>query len=470
MIIFDSIDEPYSDLNASGSVDMFREYYEAIRQFLKFGGSEFSSSNSDARGQRRRRLSALKSSRLAPLSIRQRQKLSEQVQLEPGVQRYLLRRLLDETALKEIADNPLLFGLLCDHLRALGRADLPPTLYDIVGVSIATKLRSIPQPELIEDIVSLAQQISYLMTTEGDLGPEPNSAQLVSALRRSPEITQDPDLGIRTLIRSRICRVTGAGEFSFVHRIFQEHFRAGWLLRHWKEVDARDLLTLSQWRESTVVGLRSGPDELRYDLIQGAIQVLAEQAGEAQGVLSSVAPLLALSDSQPLPTPTKFFIWPGAGLHVLQLLSAGMFDQVDLPADLTQESDRLIVSAFTAGMLLDKKRAVDVSSTTSPEASRWIAERAIESGADLLQRAAARLLVIKPHAFAVLRPKAKALATAAALLDGEIVSNALIPSQETPSGAATCQVQSRTWYGLVRSLLSGLVFSAFERLYLLSSI
>lgn len=436
MIIFDSIEESYTAITSSGRVSIFGEYHEAIRQFLNSAGPNFRAVIVTREANDTEDL-ATGAITLASLSARQRQRLSEQGQLEAGVRRHLLRRLLDDTALKEIAENPLLFGLLCDHLRATGRADLPASLYDIVDVSITTRLRSMSQPEVIEDIVSVAEEIAYLMTTEGDLGPAPNRAVLAAALRHRPEITQDPELGIQALIRCRICRLTGSEDFSFVHRIFQEHFRAGWLLRHWKEIDAHDLLTLSQWRESAVVGIRSGPDELRKDLIHGAIEVLMEQAAEAQGVLSSVAPLLALSDSEPLPTPTTFFIWPVEGLHVLQLLSAGITDKVDFPAELTQESDRLIISAFAGGMLLDKKRAIDVSCTASPEAARWIAERALASGVDLLQQAAARLLLVKPHTFAVLRPKAKGLATAAAVLDGEIVNNALIPSQEITSGSAT---------------------------------
>ena len=436
IIVFDSIDEPHSTLSGSGNVSIFHQYYEAIRQFLNSAGPNFRAVIVAREANEAEDLGSGVIT-LAPLSARQRQSLSEQARLEPGVRRHLLHRLLDDTTLKEIAANPLLFRLLCDHVQAAGNADLPPTLYDIVGVSIATRLHSIPHPEVIEDVVGVAEQIAYLMTTEGGLGPEPNRAQLLSALRRRSEITQDPELGLRALVRSRICRATRPEEISFVHRIFQEHFKAGYLQRNWKEVDAHDLLTLPQWRESAVVGIRNGPDELRYDLIRSAIQVLREQTVEARGVLSSVTPLLALGDSEPLPTPTRFFIWPVTGLYVLQLLSAGIVDQVDLPAELTEESDRLIVSAFAAGMLLDKKKAVDVSPTASSEAARWIAERAITSGVDLLQRAAARLLVIRPNAFAVLRPKAKGLATAAALLDAEIVNNALIPSQEitasTPS-------------------------------------
>jgi hypothetical protein len=436
IIVFDSIDEPHSTLNGPRDVSIFNQYYEAIRQFLNSAGPNFRAVIVTREANEAEDLGCGVLT-LAPLSARQRQSLIEQARLEPGVRRHLLQRLLDDTTLKDIAVNPLLFRLLCDHVQVAGNADLPATLYDIVGVSIATRLRSIPDPEVIEDVVGVAEQVAYLMTTEGGLGPEPNRAQLLSALRRRSEITQNPDRGLRALVRARICRTTRPEEISFAHCIFQEHFKAGYLQRNWKEVDAHDLLTLPQWRESAVVGIRNGPDELRYDLIRSAIQLLREQTVEAHGVLGSVTPLLALGDSEPLPTPTRFFIWPVTALYILQLLSAGIVGEVDLPAELTQESDRLIVSAFAAGMLLDKKKAVDVSPTASSEATRWIAERAITSRVDLLQRAAAHLLVIRPHAFAVLRPKAKGLATAAALLDGEIVNNALIPSPEitasTPS-------------------------------------
>jgi len=297
-------------------------------------------------------------------------------------------------------------------------------------------------------VVEVAEHIAYILTTEASRRQEPSQYDLTETLAaRSPELAQRAEIAMQALVRARIGRIDGLLTFSFTHRRFQEHFTAGWLSRYWQECDARSLLIQPRWREPVITALRNGPDNLRRDLALSAVKMLSEETAGATGAVASTAAMIALSPSTPLPAPTDFFIWPPAALHLLQVLTAGLIDWPEvLPTEVRRDSDRLVVSAFTAGMLLDQKRAIEVSATTSAEVALWAADRAIRSDNVLLQRATAQQLAKAPHIFALLRTSARAIATLAAILEPTVIDRAFVRSDRTVSASSLI----RTLHDLVR--------------------
>jgi uncharacterized protein DUF4352 len=250
---------------------------------------------------------------------------------------------------------------------------LPARLYEIIQASLATRFRSLQDSIAADDITRAAEYMAYLVTSELASGRQVDTARLLAAIDSAPEISENPDRVIKALVTTRITRIELSNTIAFTHQQFEEHFRVGWLLHSWEAMGIQDLLTNPQWGEATIIGLRSGPEELYSALTMEAGRILQRDLDDAIGIVSSVPDLLQIPPTEALPAPTQFFGWPPASLHVLQLLAAGLDDRPPLTADITESIDRLVVSAFVSGMLLDKKRAIDVAANASPEVAQWIA-------------------------------------------------------------------------------------------------
>jgi hypothetical protein len=462
IIIFDSLDESSSTLKSEQATLISNQYLDAIRQFLSSAGPTFRAVIVT------RELNIARNGMahmiIPPLSHARRRALVRQAPLDLTTQRQLLRRLRNDPSLKEIACNPLLLSLVCDHLRSRPAENLPASLYDIIQVSLTTRFRSLPTHTEDGDVMRTAAHVAYFLATEVSLDRPVDPSRLDAVIDNDPQIVEGAEFLINALIYARICRFELSGVLVFTHPRFQEHFRTSWLLRSWREANIQDLFTNPRWDESIIIGLQIGSEELRSALIKEVDRILAKDVDETVGVVS-ITSILQISTSEAMPAPTRFFAWPPISLRILQLLAAGLSDQQPLSVEITENIDRLVVNAFAAGMLLDKKRAIDVAVTTSPEVTQWIAHRAAASGKDLLLRAAARLLAVRPHVFALLDLKTRALATIAGSIYPQIIDNTPSSSDRVTSGAPTLagsiynlvRVGQVTTIGLVILSLRGLI-------------
>ena len=424
-ILFDSFDALLQPVELDRRDVAARQYLEAIRQFLSSTGPSF-------RGVVACRESRLVESlggavlTLAPLSQQQIGTFSQQAGLNPALKRQLLQRVRWDPALAPVARSPLLLSFLCDHLRETRGSEFPSTPYEIVRTAVAARLDSAQISSAVEDTVRVAERIAYYMTADAEPNHVPSYDDLIAVLQGDSETMLHPETGIQDLIRVGIARAARPQTFAFSFRSFQEHFAVRRLLRSWRNHDLRCVAMEPRWRSAAIAALQVGPEDLRDALVIAFAEVLAGEAEMDPSVVKTVASLTAIDVGEPLPlTPSASFTWPRTALRVLQILAIGLRREPGvLPSELRNNADRLIVSAFAAGLLLDQQQAIEISATATTEVALWAAERALASPSERLQHAAAQQVAAAPPVFALLRPQQRITATYTATRDPAIIHQA----------------------------------------------
>ena len=446
-ILFDSFDALLQSVELNRRDVAAGQYLEAIRQFLSATGPSF-------RGVIACREPRLVESlgdavlTLSPLSRRKIQAFSQKAGLDLTLRRQLLQRSRWDPALAPVARSPLLLTFLCDQLRETRSSVFPINPYEIVHTAVAARLDSVQISSAVEDTLWVAERIAFYMTAEVEPNHVTSYDDIIAMLRNDPEAPLHPEANIQDLIRVGIARAAKPQAFAFSYSSFQEHFAVRWLLRSWMKYDLRRVAMEPRWRSAAITTLQVSPEDLRNALVIAFTEVLAGEVELDPSVVKTVASLTSIDVGEPLPLmPSASFTWPRTALRILQIITIGFRrEPAVLPSELQNNADRLIVSAFVAGPLLDQIQAIEVSATATTEVARWSAERALASRSRRLQRTAARQVAAAPNVFALLRPREKIIATYIATWDSVIIDQAF----NKPDG-----IMSPTWSltGLLRKLI-----------------
>ena len=460
IILFDSFDVLLQSVGSDRRDAAARQYLEAIRQFLSSTGPSF-------RGvvacRDPRLLESLRGSvlHLVPLSRRKIIAFSQRVGLSPISKQQLLQNVCCNTDLAQAARSPLLLNSLCDRLHQTNGSDFPSTSDDIVRNVVASRIKPKQEFATAEEMFRLAEEAAYYLVAEAEPNQIPDYDYLIELLRCHHVAVRDFEMVVSRLIRVGIFRSDRPRTFTFTHSCYQDHFAASWLLRSWKNYDLRLIATEPRWRSAAIAALQNGPVEFRHAVVTKFAEILSNEAEMNPGVIEAVASLTAIDLKEPLPSRPSFsFIWPPIALRILQMITDSLRHEPEgLPPGLRSDADRMIVSAFGVGLLLDQQQAIEVSAAATPEVALWAAERALASPSAWLKRTAARQLVVAPHAFVLLRAQSRIMAIGAALCDFVVIDRAFCK----PSEATTF---AKTLTGIIRDFVTiGQVTSWILALY-----
>ncbi|GHJ54449.1 hypothetical protein Nm8I071_37560 [Nonomuraea sp. TT08I-71] len=354
---------------------------------------------------------------VTPLPVASVVGVVKQAALSSPVERALLARLNERADFADVLSNPLLLACLCDRLATGDATAIPETAHEIVHRAVRARLSRVAADDAdLERSLAAATWTAYLTTVNPQARHTADS--LVTALAREQGLTEgQARAALHLLLTAGIARTTAAGRITFVHRAFQDHYCADWVMQRPEQVDARSVLTGASWREPIVTVLHVGPEALRKRLVETADLILAEEVRIASGLVPDVEALLATPATEPLPFPSGSFTWPTTALHVLRILLRVRTGATPLSTEARERVERLVVSAFYNGTILEYRRALDILPLVSPRVAVWSVDRAMVSNSERLRTLAADRLADLPAVYGNLRMQSRLMAVASVAAD-----------------------------------------------------
>ncbi len=223
----------------------------------------------------------------------------------------LLTNIQNDRYLRDIADTPLLAGLLCalnHHLRS----KLPQRRSEIYGRALymfdqRDRTRNIVTGHAALDLVAktrLLADLALWMMRNGESEVDVSAAlELIDrSLFSLPSVAHEPETVLRTLLeRSGVLREPVSGRLDFLHRTFQEYLGA------WAAVDGDVIGELvrnssdDQWLEVLVMAAGQTNGHQTTRLIKGLLDFAARGGSfETQRLLVAVG---CLEEIRSLPAP-----------------------------------------------------------------------------------------------------------------------------------------------------------------------
>ncbi|MGW5746448.1 NACHT domain-containing protein [Amycolatopsis sp. NPDC003861] len=203
------------------------------------------------------------------------------------------------SALRRLAENPLLCALLC-ALHHQGNGRLPENRMELYEVALRMLLdsrdieRGIEAPvrlSLTEKLV-LLRSLAYWLVRNGhtDVPAADAEARITAKLRSMGQIDVTPRTVFRHLLdRGGVLREPVPGRIDFVHRTFQEYLAAEEAI----EEDDIGILTANahrdDWREVVVLAAGHAHPAQRERLLDGILQWDADEKGRLKLDLVSLA-------------------------------------------------------------------------------------------------------------------------------------------------------------------------------------
>ncbi len=426
VILFDSFDVLLQSIAPDLRYDAARRYLDAFRQFLNSTGPNF-------RGiiacREPRFLEPIGSSVLTldPLSWHQIAEFCRRIGLDPVMRQKLFKQLRNNVDLVQISRNPLLLRFLCDHLLQAPASEVPATLHEIVGYGATALIEATRKSaSTIDEITRAAEDIACYLISEAASNEKHNHDAIVALLRTSSGVVNNPEAVVEDLIAAGIVRSDGAQALGFAHSCYQDYFATCWILRSWQNYELRLLATNPLWHVAAATALQIGETRLQEELIDSFAEVFIGEAENEPGVVSAIDQFTAIDPGDPLPPmPSVSFTWPKTSLRILNILAIGLeFDPERLPLEMRKNVDRMMVSAFAAGLLHDQQQAVEVSFMSTPDVALGTVERALASDSMSLRKVAVQPLIESTRLFARLKPKARAIAIMHAATDAVSIDRA----------------------------------------------
>lgn len=224
-------------------------------------------------------------------------------------QNSLLTAIDNDRYLRDIADTPLLAGLLC-ALNLHVRSQLPRRRGEIYARALSMfdqrdRARGIATDEIVLDLsakIHLLADLAFWMVRNGEseLSEETAIKQLGRSLSSLPSISNRADVVFRILLeRSGLLREPAAGRVDFVHRTFQEYLAAT------AAVDADAIGELvrnaddDQWREMVIMsaGLANQPQTAQ--LVEGLLKRTRPAVKSARRRLLAISCLQEVRSLEP---------------------------------------------------------------------------------------------------------------------------------------------------------------------------
>jgi hypothetical protein len=372
LFLFDSFDEIPDVLSSTESDDTVALYSAAISDFL--GGMNACRGVMASRFYRGPAAQGWRKFRVMELTPkRQRTLVSKALIVKPRLADQLMTDVASAPDdVQAMARNPMLLGLLCEHVR-LGNP-FPGNVFDVFSKYISHRLARdearVKERYQIDHSTTqtLAEQIAFSMTADQQIGLNPTRSELLSALQRQG-FRHSKALVIRALDAMEYMKLgrqemgalsTRDPQFTFAHRRFQEYFATSVVISDPSRIQPRALLQDARWRETAVVICQTAqPSDL--DPLFAEVMGILEEAQQYIAKLAHVSPQASSHNS------ASPFAWPKGILHVLGILQDGFSARIQLvPQDLRIRAGQIVTVGFRQGDLLDQKYALS-NAGMSPE-------------------------------------------------------------------------------------------------------
>jgi NACHT domain len=392
VFLFDSFDEIPAVLSSTEADVVIQQYSQAISDFL--GGLNSCRGVVASRFYRGPSQAGWQKFRILELSSERQEDLVDRALLTTAVAIRLRGDLtLASDDIRSMAKNPMLLGLLCEHMR-LGN-DFPSLAYEVFEKYFGYRFkrdaeRVMQRFDLAVDAIQReAEQLAFAMASSPVLGLSPSRKLLHSTLGQMGFRWSERKLGrlLDALEYMKIGRSDRDGvasderQFTFSHRRFQEYFATCVVIRSPEAISPRQLLLDARWRETAVVLCQTGRPEAIHLLLEEANSIVSNAATEIQR--------------------SARFIWPDGVLHVLSILQAGFgASKREIPEQLRKASAEVVGEATVRGNLLDQKFALEVAGVAPQETLLSLIRNALQLDSqwlnDVVYRQVARLSTIPP--------------------------------------------------------------------------
>jgi hypothetical protein len=387
LFLFDSFDEIPEVLSSTEADQIIQDYSGAIYDFLH--GMNKCRGIVASRYFRGPDQAGFHHFRILPLTEERKLRLIRKAFLPVKLEQELLGELgVARYEIREMTKNPMFLSLLCQHME-VGNP-FPKNPHSVFESYIDARLKyDAPRLQrrfnLTPDrLRRTAESVAFAMSSDNEIGLSPNRERLKSAMvRQGIDIEQDIDSVLDALEYIKIARtdtlVTSniSPSFTFAHRRFQEYFATNVVLREQHKIQPRQLLTDARWRETAVVLFQTqNPESLKY-LFEEIMLILSEMIKSISNIIdkplvyiSSLKDIDAINQKQELP---QLFAWPQGFLHLLSLLQDGFANRAhDLPDDIRVVSSKILLTAYTRGILPDRKWALEVAGVVPQPALLWL--------------------------------------------------------------------------------------------------
>jgi hypothetical protein len=293
VFLFDSFDEIPAVLSSTEADVVIQQYSQAISDFL--GGLNSCRGVVASRFYRGPSQAGWQKFRILELSSERQEDLVDRALLTTAVAIRLRGDLtLASDDIRSMAKNPMLLGLLCEHMR-LGN-DFPSLAYEVFEKYFGYRFkrdaeRVMQRFDLAVDAIQReAEQLAFAMASSPVLGLSPSRKLLHSTLGQMGFRWSERKLGrlLDALEYMKIGRSDRDGvasderQFTFSHRRFQEYFATCVVIRSPEAISPRQLLLDARWRETAVVLCQTGRPEAIHLLLEEANSIVSNAATEIQ--------------------------------------------------------------------------------------------------------------------------------------------------------------------------------------------
>jgi hypothetical protein len=402
VFLFDSFDEIPAVLSSVEADETIKRYSDAISDFL--AGLNSCRGVVASRFYRGPSQVGWQKFRILELSSDRQDDLIDKALLSPTVAKKLRGDLaLASDDIQSVAKNPMLLGLLCEHMR-LGN-NFPTLVYEVFEKYFTYRFEK-DAPRVMQRfnlsvriIQKQAEQLAFVMASSPLLGLSPTRKLLHNALKQMDFKWSENQLHrlLDALEYMKIGRGDRDGvssedrQFTFSHRRFQEYFATCVVVKNPGAVTPKQLLSDARWRETAVVLCQTASPQAIDPLLGVARQLVLAARDQ---VHSSEQGL----ESEPIHANLGFN-WPDGILHILSILQAGFGSSpLRMPDEIRQAAAEVLQSANLRGNLLDHKFSLEVAGAASERALLDLIRQTLQFDSqwlnDIAYRQVARLSTI----------------------------------------------------------------------------
>ncbi|PWR04956.1 hypothetical protein DKT68_29265 [Micromonospora acroterricola] len=398
LFLFDSFDEIPEILTATELDETVGRYADVLYDFLHgMNVSPGVIASREFKGPRRFGWPRFTVQRLTE---RQKRELIRKADLESAAEAEVYAALAGaDPMVTQLSGNPMLLGLLCEHVRTTGT--FPDSSHTVFETFVHSRLER--DRERVErrygvapgELRQVAEEIAFRLTAEAGMGLSPTRAE-VTRLLGGLRIDGQP-IGPARLARNldaleyvklaQSPEGTSSGDqrpFTFAHRRFQEYFATCVVIRSPDRVPPGTLLLDGRWRETAVAMLQTqGPE---------AVSLLTGEAGRilAHGVATAGTAIEAAATSTAAAEPPAFE-WPPNSLHLLDLLGTGLAGRPEeIPDRVRATVTTLLRAAWASRRRHHQLWAVQATLLAEGPAAEAILEASFATKSVLLRGAAYR--------------------------------------------------------------------------------
>jgi hypothetical protein len=375
VLLLDSFDEIPSILGAA-DVKSGLPYIAAINALVGGGAAKCIVASRQYKGPRVTGWTMLN---LVGMSLKEQTRLLESYDV-PRKEIEALGPLLKEMRTGFAADlrNPLYLSLLAQFVVAHSRPPARPTeMFEDYVLGRLGDTDQANQAVLLAALESFAREL-----TSVGAGLAADFSLLCTHIRRARRgmgVAEARSLAEKLADSKLLVNLPGRDEKSrrvaFVHRRVQEYLSSQWVVAHPREISAAELATEPRWRETAVTLLQVGTPESAAELVA---ELTAALDAELQAVRS------AADDG-------SGFSWSPRAIHLLELVVSAFATGTDaVPAQLRELASQLTQVGWEAGLIDDRKFALDCLPVLEPGLQERIAVAAFSGMSVWLRLSALR--------------------------------------------------------------------------------